>query len=64
MEARKQDKKVDRAINWGEFMSGISAFQAGGREVRATIQARLQEERDERAKEGSLGVAAHNFKEH
>ena len=61
-EAQKQDKKVDRAINWAEFMSGISAFQAGGREVRATIQARLQEERDERAREGHLGVSGHNFK--
>ena len=61
-EARKQDRKVDRSINWAEFMSGISAFQAGGREVKATIQGRLQEERDERAKEGLLGVSGHNFK--
>ena len=54
-------KRVDRAIHWGEFMQGISAFQAGGREVKATIQGRLEEERSERAREGMLGEATHNF---
>jgi len=54
-------KKVDRAIHWGEFMQGISAFQSGGREVKATIQGRLEEERAERGREGMLGEATHNF---
>lgn len=55
-------QQVDRAIHWGEFMQGISGFQAGGRDVKTEIQGRLHQEREERAREGILGVATHNFK--